>query len=257
MKRLLLVTLLFCLNCLFVWGQYNIKYEDEVLSSKERANLEKVIDFQLKFYNNARLDSLIKASDVKLYIYTDYSAFLLHQKEQMKTTLHRSMGFYSSKNKEAVVCKDKNETRFMKTCYHELSHFFTNTYFSKIPIWLNEGLSEYFSEMKVTAKEVKHIKKDRNIARVKTMIKNRDIDLKNFINWDRQRFYKMSFAHDGYGYALGYSIVLFLMEQHKDMVPDYMGKMASEKDSAITFDQLYGGGFGQFEKDFLSYISKQ
>lgn len=256
MKKKLVLPLLL-LICCNVSGQYAIKDDSKVLTAKERGVLEKAIDYQIDFYSNILPDSVvIKKTDVSLNIYTDYASFLLYQKEQMGRTLIHSKAFYSSKNKEAVVCKDKNEERFLESCYHELSHFFVNTYFKSIPVWANEGLAVYFENVNISNKGIKHRKVNRYRTRVKTMIDTRDIDLKDFVTWTGKKFTEVSFSHDSYGYALGYSMILFLMEKDKDFVVKLLQQLNDKKSSAEAIDSFYEGGFDAFEKDFLSYISK-
>ncbi|MBD8387811.1 DUF1570 domain-containing protein [Dysgonomonas sp. BGC7] len=254
MRKLTYTFLLYCL-CVSLYAQYSIQDTDGVLNKKEAASLEQIIAYQLEFYNKVLPESSIKPTDVRLNIYSNYSAYLMYQKEQMKTTLHRSMGFYSSKNKEAVVCKDKHEKEFLSTCYHELSHFFVNTYFGSVPIWLNEGIAVYFGNMK-PGKSVNHQVVKTYILRVKTMIDLRDIDLNDFLSWNRNKFYERSFSHESYGYALGYSIVQYLMQKDEKSVVSLIREIKNGKDSKEAIDIVYEGGFSSFEKDFMEYINK-
>lgn len=242
--------------CCYLPAQYTIKDNDAVLSKKEKEALEQVIKYQLDFYNKVQPEQPINPSDVSLNIFSDYGTYLIYQKENIKTTLHRSMGFYSGKNKEAVVCKDKHDKGFMSTCYHELSHFFVNTYFGSVPVWLNEGLAVYFQESK-PGKTVRHHIADRYIIRVKTMIDTNDIDTADFVEWDRNRFYKKSFSHENYGYALGYAIVQYLMQKDENIVANLIRQIKAGKKSTEAFDSVYEGGFSQFNSDFLKYISKK
>ena len=48
-------------------------------------------------------------------------------------------------------------------------------------------------------------------ARVRTLIQLGEIDLTDFVHWDYGRFAAESFAQEGYGYAVGYCMVLFLL----------------------------------------------
>lgn len=251
-----IVIFLLLLSFSTLQAQYAINDSDGILNKKEKVSLEQAIGYQLDFYNKVMSDSAIRLRDVKLNIYAEYSAYLIYQKEQTKNTHHRSMGFYSPKNKEAVVCKAKNEKNFLPTCYHELSHFFVNTYFGSVPTWLNEGLAVYFEKVKV-GKVVKHEVSRNHVMRVKTMIDINDIDLTDFVSWGYNIFYKRSFSHESYGYALGYSMVQYLMQKEENLVIDLIRKIKEGKTSYEALDVIYEGGFISFEKDFLEYIKKQ
>jgi len=255
MKKLLLFSLFLILS-FNIFAQYSITDSAKILTNKEIKYIEKVIEYQLSFYKKVFPKENIQPSDVKLHIYTDITAYLMMQKELYGSVRIGLGGFYSRKNKEAVVCKDKKEKTFLHTCYHELSHFFTNTYFEAIPIWLNEGLAVYFASLKVSDKNVQPQENHRCTARVKTMIDIRDINIKDFMTWSHPKFKKMAATHDSYGYALGYSIVNFLMKKDPDFLVSYIRLLKEGKSSEEAMEKLYTGGFIQFEKDFLAVLSK-
>ena len=232
-----------------LFSQYSITDEGSTLTKKELAKLQKAIDYQLEFYNKAFSDNRMEKSSVNLNIFNDYANYLIYQKEQIGYLRHRSMGFYSPINKEAVVCKDKNEKYFLGFCYHELSHFFIRNYMDMPPVWLNEGLSEYFRNIKIS-KSIKHEWNTYYAARVKTMIELKDIDLKDFIDWNPEKFYDISFTQDGYGYALAYCMISFLMQNEGKMIAVING-IYTGKSSYEALNNFYEGGFVAFERDFM------
>lgn len=254
MRKLVCLLMLCCL-CGNIYAQYDISDADGVLSPKETTALRQIIAHQLVFYNRVFPDVSIKPVDVRLNIFSNYGLYILYQNELMETIRHRSMGFYSHKNREAVVCKKDNDQGFLKICYHELSHFFVNTYFRAIPTWLNEGLAVYFEHMK-PGKTVNHQVMKTFIFRVQTMIDIRDIDLADFILWNSKKFYDKSFSHENYGYALGYAIVLYLMQKDENMVVALIRELNAGKKGSDAVDAVYDGGFSAFEEDFMKYVSK-
>ena len=245
---------LFLFLCLGMnlFPQYSIKDEESTLTKKELANLQKAIDYQLAFYNKAFPDSMMDRSSVNTTIFKSYAKYIVYQNEQFGYNRHNSMGFYSPKNKEAVICKDKNEKNFLKTCYHELSHFFIMSYMNESPAWMNEGLAVYFGSIKIS-EPVKHQVETYYTARVKTMIQLKDIDLKDFIDWQYDKFYKVSFTQDSYGYALAYCMVLFLMQNEETMIA-VINSIYKGKSSYEALDSSYKGGFAAFEKEFIKYF---
>jgi len=196
----------------------------------------------------------MQQSSVNLTVFNNYGNYLVYQKEQFGYVRYNSMGFYSPVNKEAVVCKDKQKKDFLKTCYHELSHFFIRNYMPVSPVWLDEGLATYFGNIKIS-NSIKHEYNVYLIARVKTMIELKDIDLKSFINWNHEKFYDISFSQDGYGYALAYSIISFLMQNEATMIV-VIDNIYKGKNSYETLDNAYKGGFTAFEKDFIAFVKR-
>ena len=255
-RSTLILFLLLIFLCSNIHAQYNISAEDNVLTKKERDKLERVIDYQLDFYRKVFPEDSIQSSTVKLIIFNSYTVYLLYQKEQGITHRLNSFGFYSPKKKEAVVCKDKNKERFMETAYHEVSHFFTNTYFRNIPVWLNEGLAVYFAKLRVTTKKIAPEQYRYYTDKVKTMIKIRDINLNDFFTWRHQRFAKESCTNDSYGYAVAYAVVRFMIEKDKKLFINFIRQIKSGKSARESFEIVYPKGFEGFEKDFIQYYSK-
>jgi len=149
----------------------------------------------------------------------------------------------------------------MKTVFHELSHALQHLYsgeqFNRNPPWLNEGLAVYLSEMTYHSKKNVHKKSDYLIARVKTLIELRDLDLVSFVNWEHPKFTRTSFSQDGYGYAVGYCMTLFLMNKNeKNAYALFRSLIEENKPTTEIFDNYYEGGFSQFEKDFFDYMGK-
>lgn len=240
-----------------IFAQYRITDDNNVLSKKEKSNLERVIGYQLNFYRQVFPEDSLESSAVKLTIFDSYPAYLLYRKEQNPIVIHNCLGFYSTKNKEAVVCKDKNSERFMETAYHEISHFFTNTYFTNIPVWLNEGLAVYFSRFNISKKSIKPEPHQYYIDRVKTLIAIHDINLTDFFRWNQRRFVKESFTNDSYGYALAYAVVWFIMQSDENLMIDYIRHLKSTENGLICFDVVYPGGFKAFETDFFQYFARK
>ncbi len=236
-----------------LFSQYSIKNEKNILAKWELKCLQKVIDYQLEFYNKAFADKVMERSSVKVLVFENYADYLGYQLKQSGHITPRT-GIYYLKNKEVIVCKDKFETTFLSTCYHELSHFFIRNYMDTPPVWLNEGLAEYFAYVTVL-KSIKHNRNFYHIARVKTMLELKDINLRDFLDWSYQKFYDTSFSHDDYGYALSHSMVFFLM-QNKETMMAVINHIYNGKSSYEALDSVYEGGFAAFERDFIKSMGK-
>ncbi len=262
MKKNKITTFLFifCLLSAFfnikAQGDYAIADDENILTKKERESLEKMIDFQLETYNKIFPDIISKKSDVKINVFKNYSAYLAYQEKIGGTVRHRSFGFYSDKTKEVVVCKHKHEEGFLKTCYHELSHFFIRSKMTSPPIWLNEGLATYFGYMKVSPKKITPEKYEYHIARVKTMIELNDIDLKDYVTWSHKKFTDASFTRESYGYAISYCIIYFLFQKDQETAYQIIREIGEKTGTKEAFDLHYPGEFDQFEKEFIEYYSK-
>lgn len=256
MKKIILAVLFVCVSATLC-AQYNINYGDDILTKKERKKLEQAIDYQLRFYTTVFPDKELKASSVNIIIHTNPVSYYNKQRKVTGRTIENSFGFYSASTKEVVVLKDKKRTgNSMQIFYHEVSHFFINTYSTSIPVWLNEGLATYFEHIKIGSKKVEPRRNKLFFARVKTMIDTHDLDLSDFMVWNHQKFNTMSFSHDSYGYALGHSLVWFMMEKEPHLMVTYMQALENNTLGQEAIETLYEGGFKKFEQDFVAYISK-
>ena len=258
MKRAGIITLLFILHagtCLSFAQDRSVIDSINVLSKNERKNLERMIDYEIEFFNRIFPDnpSLRLAADI--IVFNKYAEYLEYQYKIGKAIRIRSAGFYSYDPPQIVICKDQFEKTFLNTCYHELSHFFLAERSFFVPIWLNEGIATYMGEIKISSKEIKHEIREYYVSRVKTMIELKDVDLKEFVGWTGIEFAEVSFSHDGYGYAIAHCMIHLMME-NKEMAFNIMSAICNDRTPTIeAFDMHYAGGFDQFEKDFLSRYS--
>ena len=226
-------------------------------SKKEKEIFENAWKYQSTFYKQIFPDIIVDFSEIKISVVTDVKNFgnVIMQK--------KASGYYSSLKRKLVILKtEKNKQTFMKTTFHELSHALQHLYsgdrYDQNPPWLNEGLAVYLAGMTYHSKKTIHKKDNYLIDRVKTLIELRDLDLVNFVNWDHPKFTKESFSQDAYGYAVGYCIVLFLMNNDEKDVFSLFRSLIENRDKPSTeiFDKYYEGGFLQFEKDFVKNYLK-
>jgi len=241
----------------FILAQENIFSDiNKYFSKKEKITFENALEYQNAFYKKILPDSVIDFSKINVSVITNERVY-----EFRSLIRKNSPGFYSSSERKLVIFKvEKTKNAFMKTIFHELSHailhLYSDTVFYDIPSWLNEGLADYLEEMTYNSKKIVHKENTHWIARVKTLIELRDFDFVDFVDWDYQRFSKESFSQEGYGYAVGYCMVLFLMK--KDEIAAYSlfrSLIEEQKSTTEIFDKYYKGGFSQFEKDFIKEYS--
>ena len=63
--------------------------------------------------------------------------------------LGQSVGFYSPSLDEVAVLKQDNLVSLAKVTFHEASHCLLEKYFADPPVWLNEGLADYMSDVQI------------------------------------------------------------------------------------------------------------
>ena len=225
---------------------------DNTLKKNERKNLERMVDYEIGFFNKIFSDKQYTKLDADILIFSDYGEYLAYQRKIGKTIYTRSPGFYSPDDYQIVICKDKFEKTFLTTCYHELSHFFLMSRAAHVPVWLNEGIATYMEGVKISSKDIKHVIGKYFVSRVKTMVTLKDINLREFVIWSGREFSQTSFSYDGYGYAIAHCMIHVMMD-NEEVAFNVIKAVCNDKIETIkAFDLYYAGGFDQFEKDFFS-----
>jgi hypothetical protein len=244
-----------------ILAQEDVKIQDPEnhLSKKEKQTFERAVNYEAAFYNRIFSDRKIDFSDIKFTIIHNYIGYVVYLQE-LGAAIHKdSPGIYFPSTRELVVCSDKRfKKSFIKIACHELSHAFLHLHSDNrnIPAWLNEGLAVYLQEMTFDSKKIKQRVNTQNIARVKTLIELKDLNLSEFMTWNYRKFSIESFAQEGYGYAVGYCMTLFLMQHDEDNAIAIFRNLVGKQTAKEVFDEYYTGGFEQFEKDFMEYFGK-
>ncbi|MCL2682810.1 MAG: hypothetical protein FWE63_04915 [Bacteroidales bacterium] len=258
MKKKCYIAFIFSLFAVGLLAQeWNIIDTENLLTKKEKIAIERSVQYQLDFFNRLFSEKTVNRSDIKFVVAKNLAEYLYLQSKHELLQINSS-GFFSPKDSTVVVFK-KCKNRFLRTCYHELNHAFLYVHVDSNhipPAWFIEGLATYYTEMTYDKKKITHRVNSYYTARVKTLIALEDINLVEFVNWDYQKFSKESFAQDGYGYAIGYCMVLFMMKQCENKTFTIFRNLINEYSTIEVFDKYYSGGFSQFEKDFIAYFGK-
>jgi hypothetical protein len=260
-KRSIFNILLLLLSFASVCAQENVVIQDpeRYFSKKEKQTFERAINYEAAFYNRIFPDKKIDFSDIKCTVVPNHMEYMLYLQKLGAATHRNSPGIYFTTTHELVICSDKKfKGSFVKISCHELSHAFLHLHSGdkNIPAWMNEGLAVYLQEMSFNKKKIKQHINTQSIARVKTLIELKDIDLSEFVSWNYQKFSAESFSQEGYGYAVGYCMVLLLMQYDEDNAITIFRNLIGEQTTIEVFNDYYTGGFTQFEKDFMEYFSK-
>jgi len=258
MKNNLYIAFIFNLLAVGIFAQEkNFIDTENFLTKKEKIAIENALQYQSDFYNRLFSEKHVIRSDIKFLVAHSSAEYMSIQSKYGIFRLHSS-GFFSSKDSTVVVFKDKKASanNFLRICYHELSHLFLHIHVDEndIPAWFIEGVANYHEQMSYDKNKITHRVNSYYIARVKTLISLKDINLTEFVKWDYQKFSTESFTQEGYGYAIGYCMVLFLMQQSENKAFEIFRNLFNKNSTIEVFDEYYSGEFSQFEKDFMAHF---
>ena len=142
-----------------------------------------------------------KRQRFKVYVFSGEAEYQRYLKDLTGRPAPGSAGCYFPKLKHLLIW-NTDETQMLYTIRHEGFHQYFDRVVMTPPLWLNEGLAEYYEQAKSGTWQKGTSRKD-HIA----LLKQRGVyDLKGFIHMDPQQFY----ADISKSYAQSWAVVRFL-----------------------------------------------
>ncbi|MEM1114483.1 MAG: DUF4124 domain-containing protein [Pseudomonadota bacterium] len=167
-----------------------------------------------------------------------------------------SYGFYSPNTNWAYVkYEEGNPDQALRTARHEISHLITTTHLGPTPVWLTEGLAEYFETMSV---EWQKGTIPPNQAHLDTLRRERLPDLREYLALDRKAWHG---PQRSLNYAIAWSLIHFLMEGApgmyalKDVVEASEENFCKDFDLVTALGRAYPGGLSKLELDWRQWIT--
>jgi Tfp pilus assembly protein PilF len=164
---------------------------------------------------------------------------------------YRMYQYYAAVNLEA------QGTNPFATMYHEYYHSLTMPYFPELPIWLSEGLADFFGQSQVNGNIATMGVADP--ALIAELRQNKLIPLDVLFHVDASSPYYNEENKTSVFYAESWALTHYLMigdkQAHRQMLFDY----ASALSSGLSPDQAAAKAFGDLKKlqdDLSRYISK-
>jgi tetratricopeptide (TPR) repeat protein len=116
------------------------------------ANLERLRSALLQLTPNLSLSSPYPTS---IFVFKNASALEPYQKTYQGKTLKVGGYFLSDAHGNYVAINGDPRGDVMGNIYHEYLHYVIRNNYASIPLWLNEGLAEYYSTFEVSESEAK------------------------------------------------------------------------------------------------------
>lgn len=247
--------IVFCLALTFVCvvyavGNFQLFFTGAKVSQAEEEIMLRGAIYISDFYRIANFP--IDIRDIRIRVFDSFEEYKKYQENN--SSAKSDNGYYSSSNKELVLCKNK---KFIKTFFHELNHYLLRSRISSPPKWINEGLSEYFEGLRLTSQGIVSVHLQNNkINRIKEWLKG-DIynELRGIISATNDQWSKQSFGPDYRSPSFSYAIIVFILsrENGKEMIGTILKNLLIGKSSREAVSLSYPGGFDKFESDFVRF----
>ena len=141
--------------------------------------------------------------------------------------------------------------------FHELTHFFITHNVPRAPLWLNEGLAEYYGTFAIDGdRAVVGRAIERHVEFL--LLKNQVRDLDELLETDGRSAANHGPQEVGRFYALSWLLVHYLLSQSDgtDLVAEYILRLSDGDDSESAFEAAFGRSLYDMEQDLRLYVAR-
>jgi hypothetical protein len=165
-------------------------------------------------------------------------------------------GYYNPVKREIVVGSTPD---YLPVLLHEVNHFVFDTAFDEAPVWLREGLAEYFEAASAGPDGLVVADQPRHRRQLAEWLKGRrDPDLRQMLALNSSMWREHEVAGSARVRALSWSVVAFLMssEAGRKAIHDFLASLKDQRGlySLAAFDRTFPGGAAAFERQWLEYV---
>jgi hypothetical protein len=198
---------------------------------------------------------------VKVTIISSKEEFLDYQKKRVGEVISQT-GYYSGAERETVVWKNTDTKEMLAVLFHESSHMILGYRIPWSPMWLNEGLAEYFEGLNVVGEKKRvNLQEDRHEWTKLWAEKGFPMEIDKYINLTYDQWQEFFKKEPNASYTIGYSLVYYMMSNSRtqQLLKRALWQIrmfGPEADSVQTIEDYYPGGFERFEKHWRQWIPR-
>ena len=221
------------------------------LSQNDKRQAEQILEELYQFHAS----HLKLAPEIKIKLRA-YSSRNKYNKLEQRLGVAFSAGVYSPKENMAAV--DLERRGYLGTIIHEGHHYIIGSAFASVPLWINEGLSEYIETATAEGFDVVVARHDGNLRRVNLLREAGKLPkLRDYLALSSRQWQRLDRPPLNWPRAMAWSLVYFLMdsEEGKAVLGSLIKQLASGNGDAATFlERSYPGGLAQLEADWLDFL---
>ena len=174
--------------------------------------------------------------------------------QQYAPSLKTNTGFYSSINNEAVIWMAPDIEFMYGVIRHESSHVISAGLFGYPPVWLNEGLAEYFERLSVSANS-KMVQP--NSAWLQALRSSTPMSVSAYLNLDPMQWRQQP---QQLMYSMAWGLVYFFMSEpeHKKLMTRMLAEITQNKCQAFSTTEFlqahYPGGVQALDRNWRAWL---
>lgn len=195
---------------------------------------------------------------LNVLLFPDSQTFFQYAQANTGNTNPSMGGYYSTLTNEAVTFTYPDDNRTMEVAKHEATHVIALGVLGTIPLWLNEGLAEYFSKLSVRSQisQVGIHEEWLPVARA-TVASGYPQRFAEFLKLEPQDWRNQNEANH---YALAWSLVYYLLSTNAGkqtlatMMQQIIAQYCQPLDTAEALARSYPGGLLALEREFKAWL---
>ena len=148
------------------------------------------------------------------------------------------------------------------TIFHEYFHFLIKNTFqtSALPVWLNEGLAEYYQTFRMK-NDRKAVFGEAQNSHLRLLREYRLVPFDTLAAVDQSSLSRMSAGEKNLFYAQSWALVHYLMQKNggsiNSTINKYLALIAENKSPENAFEQAFQTKYSEIETKLSAYISKK
>jgi tetratricopeptide (TPR) repeat protein len=192
----------------------------------------------------------------RVFLFSGRAGYDAYTRDLIGQEKKNTAGLYSGLVKQLLIWNLPDFENMMRTVRHEGFHQYLDRLTSAAPVWLNEGLAEYYEGSKL----VKGAWSDGEIQgqHLETLAKQGLVPLQEFVHVRPSTFYSEKFVH--VSYAQAWAFVHFLLSsgpENKKVFDQLLDLLLAGTKQADAIDQVFTNAtLPRLEQEFASYVRR-
>ena len=227
------------------------------LNREERNQIAAGINFILGYYK--QIFNYGEDVPVKIRVFGKKARFMSYQEEI--SPFVSEVGFYSARYNEAVINGERDKDEVIATIYHEANHAILTEKAPEVPLWINEGLAEYFERIVPKNDSVTIGHQDRRQFNLAQSLTAGNLpELSSYLSSWEGPWKQNPQAEDEDKRSIAWSLVHYLMSTEKGQ--ETVIEILREKKQNPTLSSIdiinknYPGGLEELEVNWRSYLKQ-
>jgi tetratricopeptide (TPR) repeat protein len=145
--------------------------------------------------------------------------------------------------------------------FHEYEHYVLHNNVNRLPVWLDEGLAEFFSSFEFSDNDRKAILGSPLVRHIYYFRQNSIVPLKTLLAVDRKSPYYNEGRKAGMFYAESWALVHYLMlgddGKHQRQMQAFINSLAEDRPVEELFKRAFQTDLKPLEEQLQSYLNRQ